>query len=148
MQAALLGEWLAGGPPLHPPAPGEAVSSAVSPPPTWLSLRATTALRGLDSTLPPRRAAAALPVPQTPSALSSCTFTSSHPLGFVLLSSQCPGQSLAAPWVWVGGEGVRPFKSHQHLHLNLSSAIHGAGRPGALWALAKPKQLFSEAINA
>lgn len=54
---------------------------------------------GMDSALPPRRAAAALAVPQTPSVPSSCTFTSSRPLGFVPTSSQCQGQSLAALWV-------------------------------------------------
>lgn len=67
--------------------------AAKLPPPTPLSLPITSASPGPDLALPPRRATAALAVPQTPPALSSCAFASSHPLGFVPTSTQCQDES-------------------------------------------------------
>lgn len=106
---------------------GGGSSQQLSSLPTRLSLPATAVPPGLDSALPPRRATAALAVPQTPPAPSSCTFASSHPLGFVPMSSQCQSQSPGSEGGFgLGEEDARPLKSHRHLHPNLSGAIHSA----------------------
>lgn len=94
----------------------------------------------------PCQAAAAPPAPQTPPATRACTFTLCHPLGFVPTLSRCPSGPRVCGW---GGfallEDGRSLKSHWHP--KLSNTTHGAGRPAALWARGKPKQILPEAIN-
>lgn len=73
-------------------------SQQLSSQPAWLSrLPAATPQGLLDLALFPRQAAAA---PQTPPAMSACTFTLCHPLGFV----PTPSQRSAGPRVrgWGG----------------------------------------------
>lgn len=125
-----------------PGVPGDS-REQLSSQPAW---PATAAPQGLlDLALSPRRAAAA---PQTPAAMSACTFTLCHPLGFVTTPPRCP----SVPWVcgWGGfalAEDGRSLKSHWHSHPSLTSTARGAGRPAALWALVKPNQTLPEAIN-
>lgn len=72
---------------------GGAAGSEAPPPPAPLSLPTTSASPGPDLALPPYQATAALAVPQTSPAPSSCAFTSSYPLGFVPTSMQCQDES-------------------------------------------------------
>lgn len=119
-----------------------------------LPLRAA-AVPGLDQALPPRRAAAALAAPQTLPARSSCTFASSHLLGFVQTVSPCPGASAESPhgppraagWgrreVCPPAEAVKPLESLT----SLSGVICGGGRTTTPWAPAKPKGIFTDTIK-
>lgn len=94
------------------------------------------------------QATATPPAPQTSPAMSTCTFTLCHPLGFVPTLSQCPSVLWVCRW---GGfalvEDGRSLKSHWYSRPNLSNITQGAGRPAALWVLVKPNQILLEAIS-
>lgn len=109
-----------------PGVPGDS-RELLSSQPAWLT---TAAPRGLlDLALSPRRAAAA---PQTPAAMSTCTFTLCHPLGFVTTPPRRP----SVPWVcgWGGfalAEDGRSLKSHWHLYPNLSNTAQTCSPVGS-----------------